>query len=132
MQSRANYTQDRQLSAKERTNGLAGFCVLPTVLSCRDTRSPRQCLLMLIVSEFQHQAYSMLPGFTRQQTRGRPGLTVAKADRTTEDKGMGSIWPGITAFKKGKNGTVKRICMTAPRTEQHGNGTPANVTLIWC
>lgn len=48
--------------------------------------------------------------------RGLPGLTVTeqfhtltqpppeapRCDSTTEDKGMGSIWPGITAFKKKK------------------------------
>lgn len=32
-----------------------------------------QRLLKLIVSEFQHQAYSMLPGFTCQQTEDYQG-----------------------------------------------------------
>ena len=105
-----------------------------------------QRLLKLIVSEFQHQAYSMLPGFTCQQTedyQGRqstaqphtltqPPPEALWSDSTTEDKGMGSIWPGITAFKKKKNGTVKRVCMTAPRSKQHGNGIAAKTTLIWC
>ncbi|KAK9541483.1 hypothetical protein VZT92_001521 [Zoarces viviparus] len=88
----------------------------------------------------------MLPGFTCQQNRRLPMLTVAKqlhtlaqplpkalrCDSATEDKGTGSIWPGIAAFKKKKSGTVKTICMTAPRSRQHGNGIPANTTLVWC
>lgn len=61
-----------------------------------------------------------------------PEEEALRCDSATEDKGMGSIWPGITAFKKKKNGTVKRICMTAPRSEQHGNGISANTALIWC
>jgi len=69
-------------------------------------------------------------------SRRLPGLTVTKLlhtltqpileapgwDSFTENKGMGSIWPRITAFKKQKNGTVKRICMTAPRSKWYVTG----------
>ena len=76
-----------------------------------------------------------LPGLTvtkQLHTLTQPLPEALRCDSTTEDKRMGSIWPGITAFKKKKNGTVKRICMTAPRNKQHGNGIPAKTTLIWC
>ncbi len=76
-----------------------------------------------------------LPGLTvtkQLHTLTQPLPEALRCDSSAEDKGMGSIWPGITAFKKKKNGTVKRICMTAPRSKQHGNGIPANTTLIWC
>lgn len=76
-----------------------------------------------------------LPGLTvtkQLHTLTQPLPEALRCDSAAEDKRMGSIWPGITAFKKKKNGTVKRICMTAPRSKQHGNGIPANTTLIWC
>lgn len=60
--------------------GITRSCLLPAPVG---TEGPRcQRLLKLIVSEFQHRAYSTPPGFTCQQTGGLAGLTVTERFHT--------------------------------------------------
>lgn len=74
-----------------------------------------------------------LPGLTvteRLRTLTRPRPEAPRCDITTQDKGKGSIWPGITAFKRKKNGSMKKVFKTAPRSTEHGNGIPARTAHI--
>lgn len=109
-------------------HGITHSCLLPILVETEGpvSASSRVNCKWVPTSGLQYAARlhmstnRRLPGLTvtkQLRTLTQPLPEALRSDSTTEDKGMGSIWPGITAFKKKKNGTVKKICMTAPRSE---------------
>lgn len=122
-------------------SGITHSCLLPILVETEGSvsLSTQPNYKWVPTSGLQYAAWLHM-----STNRRLPGLTVTKllhtlthtlpealrCDSTTEDKGKGSIWPQITAFKKKKNRTMERFCMTAPRSKQHGNGKLANTTQI--